>query len=337
MSADPTGQQLGDGESALSLRRGSLPVRGVMGGEAGLVTTDQPYYEQLQRVLDQERSHLQKKRQFLQTVNHEAAGATRRRNISVLRSGTGGGTLPKMSGKKPQTVAYNTARGSSYNKKLKDYNRSQLGQGYSSGADEDGIKRLVDSTDYGTTHEMKSTQRGVSSFNDGPSLLQYVRNANNNTSRLNHVGTSGGSLATDRDARTNVLGEINEDAYLVANQNPWAFTRRETSTKQYSSRCKTPGLEGYPPGPESRALNTLASDYAFRQKGHQHYDRTNSTTIREGRGPTPEQQHDLALMKAFMPGMVRLNSNEGRRGQPPGSKGSLKSANSDIEDLISSQ
>lgn len=50
-----------------------------------------PYFETLQKVIEQDRAHVAQKRAFLKTVNHEATGDTRRRTISTLLSGTGGG------------------------------------------------------------------------------------------------------------------------------------------------------------------------------------------------------------------------------------------------------
>jgi len=52
-------------------------------------------------------------------VNNDIHGPVRRRNISTLRCGTGGGNTPVLSMVKPGTAAYNTARGSSFNRKFR--------------------------------------------------------------------------------------------------------------------------------------------------------------------------------------------------------------------------
>jgi len=61
----------------------------------------------------------------LKRVNLDVTGAdARKRTISTLLSGTGGGYIPSIRGGKPQTAAYNTARGSDFNRKMRGMMRS---------------------------------------------------------------------------------------------------------------------------------------------------------------------------------------------------------------------
>ena len=74
------------------------------------------YFEGVRMAINNEREAIDMRRQLVQTVQHDAKGPHRRMNISQISYGTGGRIVPPIPGfGKPQTAAYNTARGSSYN------------------------------------------------------------------------------------------------------------------------------------------------------------------------------------------------------------------------------
>ncbi len=78
---------------------------------------DAPYFETLQQAINNERESCIMRRALLMPVNNDAVGETRRRNISQLSSGIGGGDPPFIhpAAAKPMTAQYNTARGSYFN------------------------------------------------------------------------------------------------------------------------------------------------------------------------------------------------------------------------------
>ena len=94
----------------------------------------------------------------------------RRRNISTLKSGTGGGSLLPSVGEKAGSAAFNTAR-SFFNKKLKgNMTPVDYDQIYAFGPNDDPIKSLVDSTmtdckEARTTPRDLSTQEGITTAN----------------------------------------------------------------------------------------------------------------------------------------------------------------------------
>ena len=77
---------------------------------------DKMHLSTLQKVFENDREALEKRRLLLKTVAHDAKGPMRRKNISQLSKGTGGGPVPTFdSDSLPQSATYNTARGSFFN------------------------------------------------------------------------------------------------------------------------------------------------------------------------------------------------------------------------------
>lgn len=131
--------------------------------------------------MNNERDSLERRRNLLKTVAHDAKGPTRRSNISQLSSGTGGGNIPRYDGQKPQTAQYNTARGSFFNQRF----QNQLGASRptqptnNNAFSGNGLNEMFDTSLIESNNaSLFDTNRPVLN-GDAPSIFQYLQNGMN--------------------------------------------------------------------------------------------------------------------------------------------------------------